>query len=76
MKPAVALATVHILSGLFQCDLCLFWLGFILVFTVPAVYMRKKDMIDQTYLKVSGQAEDAFGNVWAKVPKYSDLKED
>ena len=47
-----------------------------MVFTVPAVYMRKKDMIDQTYLKVSGQAEDAFGNVWAKVPKYSDLKED
>ena len=59
VTPALVLGLAH-LMGKLMCDFCLSWIAFILIFTIPAAYKKKKDLIDETYIKVTEQAGGLF----------------
>ncbi len=75
VKPVLALYATHLL-GSWLCDFCLAWLAFILLFTVPAVYKKKQAQIDGLWKTVNDKTDHFVNLALAKVPKYSDLKED
>jgi hypothetical protein len=75
VKPALTLVTLNFLGSML-CDFCLLWTAFVLLFTVPAVYNLKREMIDGLLGKMTEQIGGVTDLVFSKVPKYSDLKED
>ena len=72
----ISLAFLMEISSCFS-DFTLFWLAYVIVFTVPFGYNSQKDLIDSQLQNALAQTKQIINQkVLKAIPRYSDLKKD